>query len=184
MGAENKSSKLERYIELDLPHVIKHKKLKIDIETSPDGLSWTTHDLKTLNPNQLRELLHEAQSPLIIAEGLMMYFTHNEFEHLVSLLAAELSPRGGQLIFDWVPTIEQPPPGLIGQSLGALMRLFTGGESFIRDERSRESIKNLLQVYGAQEVQMIDTHKVAHSRSLPYPEAKTQQLIFSAHFGC
>ena len=98
------------------------------------------------------------------------------------MITPHLSKGRGRLLFDWVPTIEQPKPGLIGRGLSFLMKLFTGGDSFQRDERSREHMSTLLEEYGARSVQVIDPRAVAIERSLPFSEHHTQQLIFCADF--
>ena len=182
MRAKGDASRLRRYIEIDLPHVMTHKMKALLEEALPKGLILEARDLKLLNQNDIEELLEDSETPLIIAEGLVMYLSHSELEEIISLLGPELEARGGRLIFDWVPTIEQPRPGLIGRVLGALIRLFTGGETFKRDERSREDVRELLLSNGASRVQLIDTDQVAESRELPFPKAKTQQLIFYADF--
>lgn len=182
MNQADDQKRPRRYVEIDLPHVIKHKKHVLSSVTAPNGLLWIPHDIKELSQSLIETLIDDSDKLLIIAEGLVMYLSPNELEELFNLLIPHLRARGGRLIFDWVPTIEQPPPGLIGRTLGWLMRLFTGGESFQRDERSREDLRTQLISLGASTVQMIDTDQVAKARDLPYSKAKTQQLIFCADF--
>ena len=143
------------------------------------ALHLNGHDLRELSADTLHSWLDQMTRPVIIAEGIMMYLDPLEAERLLELIANELKYQGGRLIFDWVPTIEQPPPGLFGRFLGMLMRVFTGGQDFQRDERTRHDMLDLLNSMGAK-AHVYDTHQVASSRGLPFENDHTQQLIFCA----
>lgn len=170
---------IQRYLEVDLEHVIsfKHQRYQ-ELEVSP-VISLSSQDLQVLTHAELASWIKLTSPPVVIAEGLVMYLKPAEAEALLTTIAKTLQPRGGRLIFDWVPTVEQPPPGLIGRSLGALMRLFTGGQTFQRDARTRDDMRLLLSSLGGQ-VQVIDTREVASDLHLPFAQARTQQLVFVA----
>lgn len=178
--------KLKRYIEVDLPHVIAHKRAlygEIDgeVEVGVDRIALDSLDLRELNAAHLSAWIADHSSPVVIAEGIMMYLSAEESERLLAEIASALQESSGYFIFDWVPTVEQPRPGLIGRALGWLMRLFTGGGSFTRDERTREEMLNMLSALGAS-ARAIDTAQVASDLALPYPDAHTQQLVFCARW--
>ena len=178
--SESLSSSLERYLEVDLPHVIDFKSSCYqDQSAQPSILQLHAHNLKELDSHTLESWLEHTTQRVIIAEGIMMYLSADEAQSLLELIGDILSSYGGRLIFDWVPTVEQPRPGLFGRILGALMRMFTGGQDFERDERTREDLLNTLDLMGAH-AQAYDTQMVASSRGLPFVNAKTQQLIFCA----
>ena len=59
------------------------------------------------------------------------------------------------------------------------MRLFTGGQDFQRDERTRQGMRDVLETLGAHTV-VYDTQRVAAARKLPHAHLNTQQLIFCA----
>jgi O-methyltransferase involved in polyketide biosynthesis len=179
---------ITRYVEVDLTHVIDFKRVAYERSgATPQALTCSALDLKMLTPQQLSDWLTCAElnnseerprsAPVIIAEGLLMYLNPDEAGELLRVIAQGLSGSGGRLIFDWVPTVEQPPPGMFGRLLGALMRLFTGGQSFQRDTRTRREMLAQLTALGATAT-AIDTHQVAGERELPFPQANTQQLVF------
>jgi O-methyltransferase involved in polyketide biosynthesis len=169
-----------RYIEVDLPHVIDFKRAQVELrapELFAEGrVEWIGADLKEATFHQWLDPL----PTLVIAEGLLMYLDAEEQRALWRSIFEALRPRGGALIFDLVPNVELPKPGLLGRGLGALMSLFTGGQVFQVDTRNRDTICAELAEIGYEEVITLDTHAVASSYGLPYPQKKTQQLIFSA----
>jgi O-methyltransferase involved in polyketide biosynthesis len=174
---------LKRYIEIDLPHVIQYKTMRLTMnQAAPHQLVLRGQDLKTLNTQDLKQDLVDLHRPVITAEGLMMYLSAEEVIKLLEVITSQLQQSGGRLVFDWVPTIEQLRPGIFGRCLSAIMRLFTGGDGFERDERTRHEMSAQLYNLGAQTVTLFDTMNVAEQRDLPFPSAHTQQLIFCADF--
>ena len=174
------SSSLRRYLEVDLPHVIEFKESRYrEQELNLPLLTLHPLDLQMLDIMTLRTWLESTSRPLIIAEGIIMYLSASDAQRLLEQIAEVLRPRGGRLIFDWVPTVEQPRPGFIGRCLAALMRLFTGGQDFQRDERTRQSMCDALETLGAY-TKVYDTRRVAAARELPHAHLNTQQLIFCA----
>ena len=116
----------------------------------------------------------------VIAEGLMMYLDPEAQQRLARKVAARLAPFGGTFVFDFVPPREQPPPGPVGRGLGWAMKQFTAGQGFAPDERSRDQVSADLAACGFDHVEAIEPRQVAHARSLPHPDAPTQQLVFVA----
>ena len=171
---------VQRYLEVDLPHVIEFKKSCYQGQNlQPSILQFYSFDLRELDSTTLNTWLEGTSHPIIIAEGIMMYLSIDEAQTLLKLLGDTLRSTGGRLIFDWVPTVEQPQPGIFGRLLGFLMRMFTGGQDFQRDERTREDTVELLVSMGAH-TQTYDTQNIATERKLPYEYTRTQQLVFCA----
>ena len=180
---EQQTESIKHYIEVDLPHVIEHKKQILDHNNQlPTRLSFFAKDLRELTLNDLEVLVADETELVFIAEGLVMYLSPEELRVLFHKVAQILVKRRGRLIFDWVPTVEQPPPGMFGRLLGRLMKLFTGGDSFQRDQRTRDDMKALLLSLGAVQVDTYDCHLIADQYSLPFADVNTQQLVFCAEF--
>ena len=174
---------LEQYIEVDLPHVIKHKQERLhQAGKLPPTLQFHAQDLKFFEAEKFKEQFRLSDSLLVIAEGLVMYLKAEELKVLFLQIATLLKTSQGRLVFDWLPSIEEPSPGFLGRTLGYLMKKFTGGNGFERDQRSRHDMIDLLYELGAKNVELYDTKLIAKSRNLPFTQAHTQQLIFCADF--
>jgi O-methyltransferase involved in polyketide biosynthesis len=128
----------------------------------------------------LESLVQPGARLCVIAEGLLMYLTparqRRLWEKVRRLLDA--TAGGSTFVFDLVPASEQPPPGRVGRFLESLMKRFTGGRSFERDERTREDIASELRQAGFSRVELIEPRTVAVEWKLPFADAKTQQLLF------
>lgn len=177
-----RSPELIRYTELDLPHVIQHKRAlyqhSLKDAKLPPRLAWRDADVTQSNLAQLFDETSSVDRPrLIIAEGLFMYLDASS-QRALWRQALEALRGGGVLIFDLVPSCEQPPPGLLGRALGALMARFTGGATFSADARGREVLCKELKELGFESLKLYDTQRDASELGLPYASADTQQLIF------
>ena len=115
----------------------------------------------------------------MIAEGLLMYLPEAAQRALFAEVAGLMRERGGVFLFDLVPAPEQPKSGFIGRMLGALMRYFTEGESFVIDRRGRAEILEELHLAGFEVPSCVSPAEVLGA-ALPFPTAHTQQLIFRA----
>lgn len=172
------------YTEVDLPQVIARKR---------ELLARTTAGQELLDRPNWRTLTGNAQTfdfdavvdrerPLgLIAEGLFMYFDAQTRFELWRALANVLRtvPRG-VLIFDLVPPAEEPPPGVVGNWLSRIMRTFTGGSTFVRDNTTRDQIVSDLREAGFATIEMYEPHTVSPEWNLPFVgERRTQQVVFS-----
>jgi len=171
-----------RYVEVDLPHVVEHKRRMLNGSAEGQAIlareNWSLIG-RDVQDAALGELTVGASRPLIIAEGLFMYLNAHEQRVLWARVASALAGREGSLfVFDLVPTCEQPKPGPVGRLLEWVMKRFTGGRSFERDERKREDIRAELHEAGFANVQLIEPHDIAVQWDLPYPNKRTQQLLF------
>ena len=115
----------------------------------------------------------------VIAEGLLMYLRAEEQRAFWARVGKLLAGRGGTLVFDLVPVTEQAPPGLLGRVLGWLMRRFTRGTDFARDERTRADILRELGEAGFSAT-WLEPRAVLDRFKLPYGDIVTQQLVFEA----
>ena len=172
------------FVEVDLPHVMSKKEALI-IRNSrvsmPDNLVWIAEDVRTFD---LRHHLADSSRRVVISEGLVMYLNAVEQASLWSRISEALRSLGGGIyLFDFVPTSEQPQPGMIGRILEWLMKRWTQGKAFERDERSRENVRQALLKSGFDQVEWYEPHDVAQAWSLPFPQVSTQQLVFRCVVG-
>lgn len=170
------------YTEVDLPHVIEKKRTLL--KQNPEGMRILKRsNLKLIAADIIQTPINElisAQGPhCVISEGLVMYLEPEQQQSLWVDISNTLASKGGGVyIFDLVPWVEQPQPGLLGRALEWLMKQFTGGKSFERDQRTRNDIVNDLKRAGFKSVELLEPADVAEEFALPYPKARTQQLIF------
>ena len=110
-----------------------------------------------------------------------MYLNQEQQQSMWTHLAKGLSSKS-TLIFDFVPATEQAPPGWIGKTLGWCMRQFTGGQSFVIDQRDRFDIINELKECGFAQVELFDVSSPQHQAqfNLPFRHKRTQNLVFVA----
>lgn len=166
-----------RYTEVDLPAVIARKRALL--ERTPEGRDVLTR-LNLVGADVERDPLdgYLASGPaFVIAEGLMMYLAGDARRRLF----AKLRNLGDiELAFDLVPSDEQPRPGLVGRALEAAMKQFTGGRTFERDARTRVQILDELRAAGFADARAIAAVDVARDWQLPYPDKRTDTVVFSA----
>lgn len=178
------------YTEVDLPPVVAAKRALL--ARSPSGAAiahrpnWrlAEGDVTALDVPALAALAPAGGDGLfVIAEGLCMYLAAPQQRTLFERVRALLAGGGGTFVFDLVPAVEEPPPGLLGRALGWLMKRFTGGRTFERDQRTRDDIVRELHAAGFETVAAVEPGAVAREYDLPYPRTKTQQLVFVATAG-
>ena len=170
------------YLEIDLPPLLDYKRALL-AQRQPALLRDTKLRMIDGQVGQipLAPLCEGLPGPLlVVAEGLLMYLKEDAQRALFKEVSALLAHHGGAFFFDLVPAPEQPPPGFIGRVLGAMMRRFTGGESFTIDQRGREEILKELLSAGFSEASCGAPAELLSAEQLPFPEVHTQQLIFSA----
>jgi O-methyltransferase involved in polyketide biosynthesis len=117
----------------------------------------------------------------VVAEGLLMYLDGAAQAALFARVAAALAGRGGVLVFDLVPPAEQPPPGLGGRALSAVMRRFTGGADFVRAPRTRAEILADLAAAGLHAARAVSPAEAPAAWALPHLGERTQQVVFAAY---
>lgn len=171
-----------RYVEVDLPAVIAKKRQLIEEHPGAKVASlrpnWILMEGDAREVN-LGSLVGAPERAVCIAEGLFMYLDADQQIGTWRRIADALSgATTGMFVFDLVPSVEQPKPGLIGRSLESLMKRFTGGRSFEQDTRGRDQVRTDLLACGFDDVRLIEPRDVAEKWDLPFPRRKSQQLIF------
>ena len=168
------------YVEVDLPHVVARKEALL--QRSPEGQDVAARaNLRRVAADVAEVSLATLRAPgpnvFVIAEGLLMYLSADEQRDLFGRIRAILV-QGGAFVFDLVPACEQPQPGWFGRFLGRLMRVFTRGREFERDQRTRDDIVADLRAAGFDTVEVLEPAAVAKEWALPFPDVPTQQVLF------
>jgi O-methyltransferase involved in polyketide biosynthesis len=157
------------YTELDLPPVAARKR---------ELLARTDAGRAVLARPNFRivaaDVEHDAlpAGDLVIAEGLMMYLQPDSQRALF----AKAHATGARLVFDLVPSPEEPAPGRAGRFLEAVMKRFTGGRGFTKDDRTRADILAELVAVGF-------TPRALEPRDvpgIPHSEWTTRMVVFEA----
>jgi O-methyltransferase involved in polyketide biosynthesis len=118
---------------------------------------------------------------LVIAEGLAMYLDAAARGRLFGKLRRLADDAGAvELVFDLVPTAEEPPPGVTGRLLEAAMKRFTGGRTFERDATTRAVVLGELRDAGFADPTAIAATDVAHAWGLPHADRPTPTVVFTA----
>jgi O-methyltransferase involved in polyketide biosynthesis len=183
-GAAFSADPALHYVEVDLPHVVA-KKRELFSRTEEGRRILDRHNFELVAADvaeaDLAPYAGTDARLAVIAEGLLMYLPPDAQRQLfvkVRRLFGTPKEPAGLFVFDLVPACEQPPPGWVGRALEAMMKRFTGGRTFERDERTRDDIAADLRAAGFARVDMIEPRQVAHEWSLPFADARTQQLLF------
>lgn len=171
-GAANCASR--NYIEVDLPAVIlKKRELFARTARGREVLERLTLQAGDVTKDDF------PAADTIIAEGLFMYLDGEARRNLF----AKIASHAQRLIFDLVPSSEEPVPGRVGALLERAMKKFTGGRSFERDARTREQLVDELHAAGFPDVAVHASADVARTWNLPHPERATTMVVFSAARG-
>lgn len=185
-GASFSSDASLHYTEVDLPAMLAHKKQLLERSEKGRGVlarSNLVRHAADISEAEFTEWVSPKATLFVIAEGLLMYLNPQEQRRLFEKVAALCALAGkGSFVFDWVPSSEQPKPGPVGRMLEWLMKRFTGGQAFERDERSRDDLRLTLEACGFA-VQLYEPAQVAEQWELPHPNVKTQQLLYVCKMG-
>ncbi|MBT9557581.1 MAG: class I SAM-dependent methyltransferase [Myxococcales bacterium] len=180
-GLAETAQSARAYLEVDMPEMIAWKRELLSRTDAGKAALARAHlrfegaDLRTAD---LSAFTQGTRSPLIVAEGLLMYLSA-EAQRSLFRRVADAIPTGGELLFDLVPPAEEPPPGLLGRGLGWLMRRFTGGADFVRERRTRVDVLADLSAAGF-EASAIEPHAQAAALGLPHPSTWTRMVVFRA----
>nr|HEX4314630.1 class I SAM-dependent methyltransferase [Kofleriaceae bacterium] len=175
-GAARTADPACRYVEVDLPHVVAHKRALL--ERSPAGravLARSNYQLVAGDATAIELAPHAPD--LVIAEGFAMYLDGPARRRWLASVAA--LPRA-RLVFDLVPDADEPPRGLSGRVLEAAMKRFTGGASFHRDARTRADVLGELRDAGFTDAVAYHAGDVARAWDLPRAEVDTPMVVFAA----
>ena len=173
-----------RYTEVDFPHVVEKKRALL--ARTPAGrevlerpnLAFVAGDALEA---PLEDRVAVGEPLFVIAEGLLVYLAADQQRALLRRARALVERAGaGTLVFDLVPAREQPQPGAVGRALEGLMKRFTGGRTFERDERTRDDVAAEVRAAGFGGVEMLEPAAVVEAWGLPFADVPTQQLLFVA----
>ncbi|MEZ4269395.1 MAG: class I SAM-dependent methyltransferase [Myxococcota bacterium] len=176
-----------RYTEVDLPPMVARKRALL--ERTPEGRAVLARPGFQLVGADVTDADLAALAPagghlLVIAEGLLMYLDAAAQRALWQRIAALADGRRAlTLLFDFLPSPEEPRPGPIGRALAWLMKRFTGGQGFVRDTRDRQDITEELRGLGYAEVSATTPADVAEAWALPYPAKPGRQVIWRCRTG-
>ena len=173
------SAERVHYVEVDLPAVVAHKRKLLERTSGGRavlglaGFELVAGDVETIELPPLAA----GEPVVVIAEGLAMYLDAGARRRLFAKVAQLGDVR---FVFDLVPTDEEPPPGISGRVLEAVMKRFTGGRTFERDARTRGGVLAELRDAGFTEVSAIAATDVAAAWALPHPDRVTPTVVFTA----
>jgi hypothetical protein len=126
---------------------------------------------------------HAGEAALVVAEGLAIYLDAAARRRLFAKLRGLAERAEVELVFDLVPTSEEPPPGVTGRILEAAMKRFTGGRTFERDADTRADVLRELRDAGFDDAAAIAAVDVARTWRLPHAERPTPTVVFTASAG-
>ncbi|OGQ91864.1 MAG: hypothetical protein A2289_11755 [Deltaproteobacteria bacterium RIFOXYA12_FULL_58_15] len=168
------------YIEVDLPPVVARKRELLGrTQEGRSVLNRANLDLVAADVESAKLSDLVGDGPVcVVAEGLLMYLDAAAQQALWRRLAVLVSGRAGSVvIFDLIPAVEEPPPGLLGRMLAFLFARFTKGRGFTRDQRTRHDIVAEIQECGLHHVDLIEPRE-APEIEIPFLDVKTQVLVF------
>ncbi|NDJ59846.1 MAG: hypothetical protein GYB67_01905 [Chloroflexi bacterium] len=152
-------------IEVDLPDVVEEKQKRLrrarNLEALPPNLSWLSADLGV---TPLAEVLSRGQVDVIVAEGLLAYFTPAETLYILSGFRASLKP-GGVLLAD----IPRRQGMLDAQSQSGLRMFSRQAGSFVNIAASEEAAGQQFLDAGYTDVTVDYASQMAELLGLPTP---------------
>ena len=164
------------YVEVDLPRVVEIKEAALEATAGGRAVLARTN-LTRVSADVMRDDLDLAPADAVVVEGLMMYLDPPSRYRLFSAVRRLLND-GASFIFDLVPPDELAPAGLVGRSLGRVMRRFTGGQGFQRDDTSREAVVDELNRAGFSKVRTFTPQEHPAEWALPHLGVATQQVVW------
>ncbi len=159
------------YTELELPAVIAKKRELL--ARTPGGQEILQHLRLVAGDVTVAAIEGPA---FVIAEGLLVYLDGDARRALFAKARAAATT----FVFDLVPTSEEPQPGATGRALRAAMKMFTGGKSFECDAKDRAQIASELRDAGFETVTAYAARDVAEAWQLPFPQQRTNTLVWRA----
>lgn len=172
-----------RYVEVDLPSMIAHKRRML--ARTPRGRAIAARDNLILHGAdvttcELDALL--APGPVcVIAEGLLVYLDAAAQRALWARAASLCAARpGSAFVFDLVPFVEQPKPGRAGRSLERLFKRATKGGTMAFDDRDRAALTADLHAAGFAHVETFEPATAPADWAVPHRDRKTQTLVWRA----
>jgi len=182
-GVHRSADPAVTYTEVDLPPVLARKRSLLG-RSSAGAAALARPNLRLVD-GDLASVDLAAVSPApagapltVVAEGLLVYLDAEAQRALFRRVRALLD-GGGLFVFDLVPAPERARPGLAGRALGWLMRRFTRGGDFVRDQRGRRDLVADLAAAGFT-VAAIEPAAAPARWQVPHLDRRTEQLVFAA----
>ncbi len=165
------------YVEVDLPHMVAHKRAAIAARFDGavgarlrERLTVVEHDV--LAPDfgaWLAEQLGDAARPAVIAEGVMGYFARPERLRIARSIAEALAPRGGSFVCDARASEGGRAIAIAARVLKAGIKLVTRGRGAAEDFASDDDVRGFFTEAGFRESQPVDTRHVPGAPRVPSP---------------
>jgi O-methyltransferase involved in polyketide biosynthesis len=165
------------YLEVDLPHMVAHKRAAIEArfqgalgEQLRRRLSVIAHDV--LAPDftgWLEGVLRGAERPVVIAEGVMGYFPIAERLRIARATASALAPAGGSFLCDLRASEGGRSIAIAARLLKGGIKLATRGRGVAEDFARADDVRAFFAEAGFRSCAPIDETKVPGAPRVPSP---------------
>jgi len=162
-----------RYVEVDLPHMIAAKQARIpaSLRASLGGrLSHVSHDVLADDfGDRLEAILAGARRPVVIAEGLLGYFSRDERVKVARAAQQAMAKTGGSFLCD-LRAAEGGQAVRVGATvLRAGIKLVTRGRGAREDFRDELDVRSFFAESGFADAAPIDLRDVPGAPRAPSP---------------
>jgi O-methyltransferase involved in polyketide biosynthesis len=174
-----------RYIEIDLPHMIREKRRRIDAAGA--AVRDLVQDRLVLAPVDvlgegfhpfLVSALRGAERPLVVAEGVLAYFSIPERRKIAQDIARALrSTGGGIFLADLRSKQGRRAVGVAVRALKAGIRIATRGRGVREDFESPDRIRSFFDEAGFDEAVALDPSSVPHLSGLDTPVSVWRAVV-------
>lgn len=167
-----------RYLEVDLPHMVRAKQAAIDTHLPPRlradvraRLELASCDVLSEElPHWLAARLAESTRPVVVAEGLVGYFAPNERDRLASGIAAALrAVGGGAFVCDLRSTEGGKAIARARRGLELGIKLITRGRGSRADFLSEDDVRAFFRRAGFTSAEPMDRRRVGRVAHTPSP---------------
>ena len=157
------------YVEIDLPHMSAAKRARVEaapraVRSVLDEGLLELRSTDILAPGfgeELRELVREAERPVVVSEGMLDYFSIPEREQLASNLARGLRARGGHYITDTQRADRERRVAPAAKLLRGAIRMVTRGQGAMRPFNNLDHIEHTFALAGFAEGRELKPRELA-----------------------
>jgi O-methyltransferase involved in polyketide biosynthesis len=166
-----------RYFEVDLPPVIAAKRALLGASAAGQtvlrrkNLALLEGDVAAMEWNRFA-----ACPSFVITEGLMMYFDRAAQLKIWRDIAEFLCTNGGEYVFDYLPTPDEPRRSVAGRLLSRMRS--ARRRAFACDGRNRDEIADDLRAAGFTRVAVHPSADFARAWNLPHAKAHTRVILY------
>jgi O-methyltransferase involved in polyketide biosynthesis len=165
------------YVEVDLPHMVAHKRAAISARFSGvrgarlrERLTLVEHDVLAPDfADWLAARVHGAERPAVIAEGVLGYFARPERLRIARAIATALAPRGGSFLCDLRAQEGGRSVAVAARILKTGIKLVTRGRGAAEDFASDEDVRGFFAEAGFAEAAPVDARAVPGTPSVASP---------------